>query len=152
MQPRRNPAKLSKTSKHAQGYYTPKNPKKYVGSYPITFRSSWEKDLMATCDLNPAIFEWAAEPFSIPYTCPITGKKRQYWPDFLISFIDAQGNKRVQMIEIKPFKQCSIKNSKSKKDQMAAAVNTAKWAYAQEYCRRNGIEFKVLTEKDMYKK
>lgn len=148
-----NPAKLNKNAKQAQGYYTPKNPKKYVGNLQfLIYRSSWEKDFMMTCDLNPAILEWVCEPFAIPYKSPIDGKMKNYFPDFLISYIDASGNKKVQMIEIKPFKQCSIQYAKSKKDKIAAAVNTAKWAYAREYCKRNNIEFKILTEKDMYKK
>lgn len=146
-----NPAKIGNT-KHAQGIYSLKNPKKYISNTQPIYRSSWEKDMMDTCDNNPAIIEWAVEPFSIPYQCPLTGDMKNYWPDFLIRYIGADKKEHTQLIEIKPAKQAYMHLAKSKKDKMIVHVNQAKWVYAIEFCNKNGLEFKLLTEKDMYKK
>ena len=54
-------------SKYAQGKYQIKNPEKYVGRKFPTYRSSWEFTFCNFCDNNPAIIQWASEPFMIPY-------------------------------------------------------------------------------------
>lgn len=146
-----NPAKIS-NKKHAQGVYQPKNPQKYRGSQMPIYRSSWERDFMVTCDLNPAVLEWCAEPFSIPYTSPLDGKTKQYWPDFMIRYIDNKGVIKSQLVEIKPYKQTQLSMAKTKKAKMVVYINYAKWQYAMQFCQQNGIEFKVLTEKELYKK
>ena len=38
---------------YVQGQYKPINPEKYVGTYPIVFRSSWEHKVMVLFDTNP---------------------------------------------------------------------------------------------------
>lgn len=147
-----NPAKLSKNARQAQGIYNIKNMEKYAGVNKPIYRSSWEKDFMVTCDLNPAVIEWAIEPFPIQYQCPITHTVKNYWPDFLIKFRDVSGAIKLQMIEIKPLKQAYLEFARSRKDKLAFQVNNVKWAYAREYCKRNGIEFVVLTERELYRK
>lgn len=146
-----NPAKIG-NSKHAQGVYNPINPQKYKGTTFATYRSSWERDFMVTCDMNPAVIEWASEPFSISYVSPLDGKTKQYWPDFLVKYIDNKGVIHVQVVEIKPFKQTQLNLAKSKKAKMIVLINYAKWQYAVQYCQNNGIEFKVLTEKELYQR
>lgn len=146
-----NPAKIT-NKKHAQGVFLPTNPNKYLGTTPPVYRSSWEHDFCKTCDLNPAIISWVCEPFSISYMSPLDGKTKQYWPDFLIQYIDKNGTVKTQLIEIKPYKQTQMTMARTKKDKMTVMVNYAKWQYAVLYCQQNGIEFKVLTEKDLYKR
>lgn len=48
---------------------------------------------MVALDHNPAVLEWAVEPFPIPYTCPVDGKVKNYWPDFLVKYIDVNTGK-----------------------------------------------------------
>lgn len=146
----RNPAKIGR-SRHAQGQYFIVNKEKYIGNNPPIYRSSWEKDFMITCDMNSAILEWAAEPFSVPYQCPIDGKMKNYWVDFIIKYIDASGKIHTQVVEIKPYKQSVMEMAKSKRDKQTVMVNTAKWKYAEAYCKKNGIEFKVYTERELYR-
>lgn len=146
-----NPAKIG-NSRQAQGIYTPKNPEKYMGTTLPIYRSSWEKDMFVTCDLNPAVFQWMAEPFPIQYVCPFDRRVKNYWPDLLIKYVQADGTIKSQIIEIKPFKQTNMESARGKKDKMMVQVNLYKWAYAQKFCEDNGLEFKVLTEKDLYKK
>lgn len=146
-----NPAKIG-NSRQAQGVYNIQNRDKYIGSNPPIYRSSWEKDFMITCDNNPAIFEWAVEPFPIPYICPFDRIQKNYFPDFIIKYVQADGTIKSQIIEIKPYKQTNMEAAKGKKAKMMVQVNLYKWAYAQKFCEDNGLEFKVLTEKDLYKK
>lgn len=150
---KRNPARLGGSrTKFAQGYYQVKNPAKYSGNTLPEYRSSWEKDFMVTCDINPAVLEWASEPFSISYQCPIDGKTKQYWVDFAIKYIDADGNVRTQIVEIKPYKQSVMEAARTKRDKQIVLVNQAKWYAAKEFCDSNGLEFVVYTERELYPK
>lgn len=147
-----NPAKITNT-KQAQGVYAVTNIKKYKSSNPPIYRSSWEKDVMVALDLNPVVLEWAVEPFSLPYSCPIDGKVKNYFPDFLVKYIDiSTGKEKIQLLEIKPEKQYTMQMAKSKKAKMIVLVNQAKFAAAFAYCQKNGIEFKVINEKSLFRK
>ena len=81
------------------------------------------------------------------------GKNKNYWPDFLVKFIDLKtGKEHFQLLEIKPEKQCYMQMAKSRKDKITVLVNQAKWAAAMALCQKNGIEFKIITEKSLYRK
>ena len=133
-----------------QGIFQPKNPAKYVGSGPITYRSAWELTFMNLCDQHPNILQWASESIKIPYQDPFTGKLRTYIPDFLILFMDKNGAKRAEIIEIKPLSQSIPEAARSRRDQEALILNTAKWEAAQKWCKVQGINFRVMTEKQLY--
>ena len=90
---------------YVQGQYKPVNPSKYVGTYPIIFRSSWEFKVMQMFDVNPNIMSWASESLKIPYQNPFTGKYTVYVPDFVVTYVDAKGNQRAEIIEVKPAKE-----------------------------------------------
>ena len=147
----RNPAKIG-NSGFSQGYFTMKYPQKYIGNDVPVYRSSWERDFMFTCDMNPAIIQWAAEPFSIPYIHPITNKVKQYFPDFLICYMQKDGTVKRELVEIKPSKESMIESARSKRDKVNILINQAKWAAAQKFCNANGLTFRVLTENQIYKK
>ncbi|WEM33265.1 head completion protein [Escherichia phage EJP2] len=146
-----NPAAI-KNTKQAQGVYNITNIKKYTSNNPPIYRSSWERDVMISLDMNPAVIEWSVEPFSIPYCHPIDGKVHQYFPDFYVRFIGPDGKEKAQLIEVKPYKQCFMETAKSKKEKLTVAINQAKWMYTLDFCKKNGLEFKLITEKDLYKK
>jgi hypothetical protein len=147
-----NPAKIGRTS-HAQGIFSPKYPQKYMGDLThLIYRSSWERDLYITCDENPAVMQWMAEPFSIPYIDPLTGQKRNYWPDALVCYMQKDGTIKRELIEIKPLKETIIEKAKAKRDKLNLLVNQAKWAAASIFCKNNGIGFRVLTERELYGK
>lgn len=147
-----NPAKIGQNKKYAQGVYKITNMEKYIGGTSPIYRSSWEKDFMVTCDLNPAVLEWAVEPFSVPYQDPIDGKVKNYWVDFIIKYIDADGVVHHQVVEIKPYKQSVMSEAKSKKAKMIVMINNAKWNAARAFCEKNGLEFVTYTERELYKK
>lgn len=134
-----------------QGTFVPTNPDKYVGNGPITYRSAWELTFMNLCDQHPYVLQWASESIKIPYQDPFTGKTRNYIPDFLILYVDAQGNKHAELIEIKPLSQSIPEAARSKKDQEALILNEAKWQAAYAWCRANGAKFRVMTENQLYR-
>lgn len=138
-------------SKYAQGKYTVKNPEKYIGKRAPTYRSSWEMTFCAFCDNNPAIINWASEAVQIPYFNPVSGKQTIYVPDFLIVYEDARQRKHTELIEIKPSKEVTMENASSYRDKLMVAINMAKWAAADAWCKANNIRFRVVTEYDIFK-
>jgi hypothetical protein len=137
--------------KFSQGTYEVQNPEKYVGIGKPRYRSSWELSVMNMCDNNPAINQWASESIKIPYKDPLTGKATVYVPDFLVVFIDNNKQKRAELWEIKPAKQ-AFKESvgKNKYDQAQYIRNIVKWEAARNWCKQNGLHFRIITEHDLY--
>ena len=52
--------------------------------------------------------------------------------------------------KIKPKKQSILESKASNRDRAIVAVNYAKWAAAQAWCKRNGLTFRVVTEEDIF--
>jgi hypothetical protein len=133
-------------AKYAQGKFQLVNPDKYVGNKSPTYRSSWEFVFMQFCDNNPNIINWASEAVHINYRNPLTGKNTIYVPDFLITYGDANGAQRAEVIEIKPKKETTLEGAKNIRDQAAAILNFAKWEAARAWCRAHNLTFRVVTE------
>lgn len=139
-------------AKFAQGEFVPKNPEKYVGKGKIRYRSGWELTFMMFCDNNKHITQWASESIHVPYRHPLTGKQTIYVPDFLVVYVDKAGRQIAEMVEIKPKKQTLIESKRASAQLRATvAVNHAKWAAAQAYCKKMGITFRVITEDDLFR-
>ena len=135
-----------------QGKFEPTNPDKYIGKLPIVFRSAWELTLMNVCDQHPNIIQWASESIKIQYQDPLDPVQiRTYIPDFFIVYVDKNGQTMGELVEIKPLSQSLDEAVRSKKDAIALMYNKAKWAAAQEYCHRNGLRFRVMTENQLYR-
>ena len=126
----------------AQGKFTMKNPAKYVGLKSPTYRSGWEHSFMRLCDEHPNVYQWASESIKIPYRHPLTGKYTIYVPDFFIVYVDKNGGKHAEMIEVKPMNQASMESAgKSQGRQRQVIINRAKWEAASAYARQNKITF-----------
>ena len=137
-------------SKYSQDNFIPKNPQKLVGNATPFYRSSWELTVMTLLDTHPNVIQWASESITIPYINPLTGKRSVYVPDFFVLYRDKNGRERAELIEVKPAKEAIAENARSKRDKAALLVNTAKWAAAMTYCKKAGINFRVLTEDQIY--
>ena len=135
---------------YVQGQYKPINPNKYVGTYPIIFRSSWEHKVMVMFDTNPNISSWASESLKIPYQNPFTGKYTVYVPDFVVTYVDAKGNQKAEIIEVKPAKETFLEQAKSQQAKAAVALNTFKWAAAQVFAKHHGMTFRVMNEGNIF--
>ena len=134
----------------AQGVYTPINASKYIGKKQPRYRSGWELAFMRFCDNNDNVLQWASESIHIPYRNPVSGKQTIYVPDFFIMYKTRHNKVAAELVEIKPKKQSVIESKAQYRDKLVVAVNYAKWAAAEQWCRRQGITFRVITEDDMF--
>ena len=138
-------------SRWAQGFYDVVNADKYVGTKKPRYRSGWELSFMRFCDTNQHVIQWASEAIQIPYRHPLTGKQTIYVPDFFITYQTRNNTVRAELIEIKPKKQSVVESKMSSRDRAVVAINYAKWAAAEAWCRRQSITFRVITEDQMFK-
>ena len=136
-----------------KGRYKPQNPRKYTGNpHNVIYRSLWERKFMVYCDNSVNIIEWGSEEIIITYLSPWDGRLHRYFPDFYIKVRQADGSVRKMIIEVKPKKQCSPPKEPKRKTKRYLgevktwSINEAKWKYATEWCNKNGMEFKILTE------
>lgn len=135
--------------------FIPRNSEKYIGKYPIITRSGWEYKFCQWLDANPDILCWSSESVSIRYIDPITRRSRRYYPDFFME--TAEGGRFI--VEIKPYKETippKRTRRKSKKTIMTEdrnySRNQAKFRAAENFCRKMGYTFKVITEKELFGK
>ena len=141
--------------------YVPVYFEKYVGKTPIICRSSWEEAFCRWADFSRAIVKWASEDVVIRYQDPITpirnGKPymRNYFPDYTIETVNGE----VYLIEVKPLKQTKPPTRSKNKSQRTLLteektwkVNQAKWKAAENYCKRRGWTFKIITERELFGK
>jgi len=136
--------------KYASDIYTPTNPDKYVGPGEPRYRSSWELTLMRLADNHPNVVSWASEPIKIPYLNPLTRKASIYIPDFLMVYVDKNGNRHQEIIEVKPAKETLLSEAKTKGDKLRYAQNMAKWQAASAYCKKHGLKFRVINENQLF--
>lgn len=141
--------------KFDQGTFVPKNPQKYKGSSPIIYRSSWEKKFMNYCDISEMIESWGSETITIPYYNPVAKSVWKYYTDFIVK-IRTSEKVFTAIIEVKPHKQTlppKYTNRKNKKSLMYEhktwETNKAKWQAAEEFCKKRGWKFIIMTEKDL---
>jgi hypothetical protein len=136
---------------YRQGEYVLKNPEKYVGKLPVIYRSSWEFALMRVLDNHPAVTQWASESIQIPYKNPFTNRWTVYIPDFFIVYVDKNGKHHAELVEVKPEKETPEYGKRvSQKTKAIQQLNLVKWTAARVFCSKNGIRFRVATEKDLF--
>ena len=138
-------------AKFAQGRFEMKNPGKYVGTKTPLARSSWEFVFMRMLDEHQGVEKWASESIQIPYRDPLTGKYTIYVPDFFITYVDKNGAKHAEVVEVKPASQTLLANvGKSVYNQQQYIKNMAKWEAANKWCKQQGIKFRVVNEEHIF--
>ena len=138
-----------------KGTFKPKNPTKYNGNANnIIYRSLWELRVMKYLDDHPEVIWWASEELIIPYYNPIDNKKHRYFPDFVAKMKRKDGTVMTYVIEVKPEIQTKKPEQKRKtkryiQESMTYVINQSKRKAATEFCKDNGWEFKIITEKHL---
>lgn len=142
-----------------QGFFKPRNPKKYRGDPTnIIYRSGWEKKIMEWLDDRSDVMSWSSEEIIIPYVSPIDNRYHRYFPDFYVETVGRDGERRIMLLEVKPLAQTKepVKPKRNTKryitEVMTYGINQAKWNAAEAFCRKEGWEFKIITESDLFKK
>lgn len=143
---------------YQQGLFKPKHPEKYKGDITkIRYMSSYERSFFKFLDNNPSVILWASEEIAIPYRKPTTGRIHKYYPDIWVKYKDRNGKIHQDLVEIKPEAQIRppTRVGKKKKTQLYEAIcwsiNSAKWASAQEFCKQYGLNWKLVSEKGIFK-
>lgn len=150
-----NRSKLN--SKYNQGKYQLRNPDKYKGNpSEIIYRSSWEFAFCNYLDTNENIMKWSCEQPIITYQ-DLRNKVHRYYPDF---YYEKKTNGDDLMdrviVEIKPktelYPPIRPKNETAKAlENYEYAVRThiknkLKWSAAEEYAKKRGMQFIIITE------
>ena len=137
--------------KFAQGKFEMKNPDKYVGKKTPLARSSWEFVFMRMLDEHPGVQNWASESIQIPYRDPLSGRSTIYVPDFFIVYVDKNGAKHAEVVEVKPASQTFLEQvGKSTYNQAQYIKNMAKWEAANKWCKQQGVRFRIVNESDIF--
>jgi hypothetical protein len=145
-------------SEYLQGEYEVKNKSKYVGTRKPRYLSSWELKLFEFLDGNPNIIRWGSETAIIPYYSPADGRNRRYMIDLFIEYKTKDGIVVKELIEVKPFAQTQQPKMTGRKKKetylrelYTYQVNLAKWQAATEFARKRKMNFRILTEKDIFR-
>lgn len=145
-----------RNNKFYQGFYMPKNPSKYIGAKDnIIYRSGLELKLFRWMDNSPNVLEWNSEEIVIPYFDSLQKKSRRYFIDAYVKIREGNIVKKY-LVEVKPWKQTQEpKATKGKKksnllyEQVAWKNNCDKWNFAREFAKKHGMEFIIITDKDL---
>jgi len=143
----------SKNSKYRQGVFVPINKDKFIGTKAF-YRSGLELKFMRFCDNNSNVVMWGSENVIIPYISPLDGRAHRYFVDNFVAIKEGNTLKKY-LVEIKPSKQTAPPTTKYKKkehliyEQSMYVVNQAKWEAAREFCKKKGMDFLILTEKEI---
>jgi len=142
------------------GEYIVEHKEKYLGSKNPKFRSSWEKRFCFWCDNNDNITKWGYEILDITYFSPIDNKVHRYFPDFYFEAIAPNGKIKKYLVEVKPKKSTEPPKKPKNKNRKAVQrfmedtenfiINQSKWKSAKKFCTKRGLEFKIITEKDLF--
>lgn len=141
------------SSKYRQGIFTPINKDKFIGTKAV-FRSGLELKFMRFCDNNINVLKWGSENIVVPYVSPLDGRVHKYYVDNFVIIKEGDIIKKY-LIEIKPSSQINPPTVKYRKkshllyEQTMYVKNQAKWVAAREFCKKKGLEFLILTEKDL---
>lgn len=136
-----------------KGRYKVKKPRKYDGDHTnVIYRSGWERWAFKWCENNTDIKKWCSEEIVIPYISAIDNKYHRYFVDLKITMNDG----RVILVEIKPEKQTKPPTSRRRtkkhiSESLEYVKNQCKWNAASKYCKDNGYEFQIWTEKTLKK-
>jgi hypothetical protein len=157
MKKKRHIGRYKKTP-YKQGIYKPVHSEKYKGCKHPEYRSSWELKFFQWCDKNTNVVKWGSETVVVPYISPVDGKLHRYFVDNIVTLKEG-GNVKTYLVEIKPSKQtvAPVLSKRKKRstilyENVMYAVNKSKWAAAEKYAKSKGIDFIILTEKEIFNK
>ena len=147
-----------------KGQYIPENKEKCLNiqiqkQYPI-FRSSYERKFFYWLDNNANVIRWGSEIIKVPYIYAVDHRKHNYYTDIYCEIVDKSGDTKKFLIEIKPSSQTiapkkpKINNRKAVRryvyEMKRYIQNQNKWKAARAFANSNNMEFKIITEKDLF--
>lgn len=95
-------------------------------------RSTYEKAYCEMLDSDNDVISYKVEPLYMKYK--LDGRERNYVPDFLVRHVDGTQT----LVEVKPSSMLTLPS------------NIAKTIAALEYCSKEGLVYKIITESDLF--
>lgn len=141
--------------RYKQGFFIPKRAGKCINvmetlePQPVIYRSSWELDCCNWFDENKSVLRWGSEIVNILYKDPIKNKTSFYVPDFYAEILDKNCKIQKYLLEVKPLKEATLKESQNGYDKLMVIKNSFKWQSAIQFCKKRNMIFKVITERDL---
>ncbi|MCM3443549.1 TnsA endonuclease N-terminal domain-containing protein (plasmid) [Metabacillus halosaccharovorans] len=99
----------------------------------IPWESTLERDFIKLLDFDPTVVYFEFQPLRIDYL--YKGKQKKYYPDFLVQ----KSNSKRYIYEVKAF------------EQTKEEINKIKFQVGKMYSRNKGMDYIVITEKDIRK-
>jgi len=142
------------------GKYIPENPSKYVGDRNnIIYRSGYEKKFFLWADRNPRVLKWGSEEIVVPYFHQSDRRMRRYFTDAMLKYRKKDDTIVDYLVEIKPASQTVPPKRPKRKTKKTEArfirevltynQNQDKWEAARAYASKHGMEFVILTEREL---
>lgn len=100
----------------------------------VWFESALERDFVLLTRYNPDVENIEEQPLRIQYIQD--SKSKHYTPDFLVSFKEGSGHRNWL---------CEIKYESELRENFH--IFKPRFKAAKEYCQKEGLEFKIFTEK-----
>jgi hypothetical protein len=148
--------KPNRKSAFKQSYFEPRNIQKYLGSFPIICRSSWERKFAIFCDTNDKVVKWSSEPVEIKYYNTFDNKFHKYYPDYFIQ-INRDGIFQGYLVEVKPHSQLIKPTppkrltektvSSFKRSYQTYVTNLCKMDALKKYAEGRNMKVLIITEK-----
>jgi len=142
------------------GEYQVVNKQKYIGEKNPRYRSSWECRFCYFLDFQPKVILWGYECLVIEYFNVIDKKIHRYYPDFYFEKLEQDNSISKFVVEVKPANQTvppkppKNGNKKAQKRYIYEAheyvKNKCKWESSEEFCKKRGLKFKVITENELF--
>jgi len=143
-----------------QGKFVPLYPEKCINSTFPTYRSSYEKRFMVYLDTSRNILRWGSETHIVEYFLETDGKTHRYYIDFYMEVFDITTRTiKKYLVEVKPYAQTIMPEppriqTKQSLQKFEFALKTAimnknKWEAAEKYAKSHGMEFKVISEREL---
>jgi len=147
-------------AKFHQGRYILENPRKYVGDRNnVIYRSGYEKKFFLWADRNPRVEKWGSEEIIVPYFHKADQKMRRYFTDAVVKYRKRDDTMVNYLIEIKPYTQTippkppKVQSTKTRarflRQSLTYQQNMDKWESARAYATKHGLEFIIMTEKEL---
>lgn len=107
-----------------------------AGGPEVSFESSFERDFLILCRLEPQVRSVVAQPLAVHFLDLKTGKRRRYTPDFLVTTIGPAGMLR-RLVEVKRWRDTVRQRRRLR----------APFAAAQIWAASNQAEFRLVTDR-----
>lgn len=141
--------------KYHQGRYNVQKPEKYLGDHrKVIYRSSWELKMFMWAEANNNVLKWNSEEVVVPYISPFDGRPHRYFVDMYVEIVE-NGRMVKKLYEIKPNSERFLPKKPKRITKgyinrlKTYAINQAKWKAAYKYCEEKGINFSLITEKQL---